>query len=400
MKNKDYLDEWLKIFLTLNEAQKRWAAALKSKESGYGGITKISRITGLSRTTITKGLEELDALTTPLQDGRIRETGGGRKRMENNNDIAERIEKILEETTGGDPMNALKWTYKSARKIAGELKKQGIDISHTKAGQILTDNDYTLQTNRKTLNNCNRLYRNEQFEYINKTVRNFFESGQPVISADAEKREPAGNFKNNGKTWRKKKNPKKVNDHDFASLGKGIAIPYGAYDIWRNEGFVNVGISSDTAEFAVGSIDQWRGLTGKKRYSDAKMLLICCDGGGSNGHRNKGWKVYLQRLADKTEKDIMICHYPPGTGKWNKTEHKMFSFISLNRRGVPLENYETVINLTGNTTTGKGLKIKAAPDERIYEKGKRFSDDDIANINLYPHDKFPKWNYTIKYNKT
>jgi hypothetical protein len=385
---------WVKVFDTLNESQKRWYAAQKAIEIGYGGITHVKELTSMSRTTITKGINELKS--SEKLEKEIRKKGAGRKTIiDSNNNIINELELIMEENTAGDPMSALKWTCKSTRNISDELNKKGIKVSYRTVYKLLSDADYTLQGNKKTLGSSNNEHRDEQFRYINSVVKKYINKNEPVISVDAKKKEQVGNFKNNGQTWRKTGNPKKVHDHDFASLGQGVAIPYGAYDIQKNEGFVNVGINADTAEFAVNSIRQWWYLTGKKNYPKAKKILICADGGGSNGSRNRTWKINLQKLSEELKKEITVCHYPPGTSKWNKIEHRMFSFISMNWKGQPLESYEMIINLIGNTTTKKGLKIEAKLDSNKYEKGIKVSDKELEEINLKFHEKNPKWNYTI-----
>jgi len=386
---------WLKIFQTLNEAQKRWFAAEKSLELGYGGVKKISELTGLSRTTITKGISELKS-SAILTIEKIRKSGCGRKRAEEDNDfLIKEIEMILEENTAGDPMSLLKWTCKSTRNIADELNKKGFNISYRTVFRILKDLNYSLQVNKKAISSSNNYNRDEQFRYINEIVKEFISLNEPIISVDTKKKELVGNFKNNGQKWHQKNTPIKVEDHDFRSRAKGIAIPYGTYDQQRNEGFVNIGKSSDTAEFAVNSIKQWWQLIGSKQYPKAKKLLICADGGGSNGSRSRGWKFYLQHLVDELGLEVTVCHYPPGTSKWNKIEHRMFSFISLNWKGIPLESYETIVNLIGCTKTKKGLKIKAQLDDKEYEKGVKISNEEFDQINLARHSVHPNWNYTI-----
>jgi transposase len=386
---------WLKLFQSQNESQKRWIAAYKSIELGYGGIKKVSLLTGMSQTTIIKGIQELKNQPI-LNNEKIRQDGGGRKRVfDTDKKLISAIEKILDENTVGDPMSLLKWTCKSTRTLAEQLNKKGFDISYKTVGMILHKLKYSLQNNTKTISGKNHPNRDAQFRYINKTVKEFINNGSPVISVDTKKRELVGKFKNNGKTWRKQGDPKKVHDHDFRSLSEGIAIPYGTYDINANEGFVNVGVTSDTAEFAVNSIEQWWILVGRKRYQKSKKILICADGGGSNGSKNRLWKSCLQNLSKKLRIAITVCHYPPSTSKWNKIEHRLFSFISLNWKGVPLENYETVINLIGGTKTSTGLKVKAKLDKRNYEKKIKVPDEVFDSINIRFHKKHPQWNYTI-----
>jgi hypothetical protein len=392
---EDYT-QWLKVFQVLDENKKRWFAAEKAISLGRGGIKSISELTGMSRTTLIKEIKELSE-EKELPIDRIRTSGGGRKRITQlDKKLVSAIEKIVSDDTVGHPMNALKWTAKTSRNIADELSRKGFDTSHTTVCNILNFLDYSLKSNKKFLSTKQDPDRDEQFKYINNIVSKFSKNDEPVISVDTKKKELVGNFKNAGAVWKKKDDLDLVYDHDFRSLAEGIAIPYGTYDVKKNEGMVNVGMSSDTAEFAVNSIYQWWKMCGKKRYPSADRLLICADGGGSNGSRNRLWKTCLQDLANKLEIDITVCHYPPGTSKWNKVEHRMFSFISLNWKGIPLKNYETIIKLISATKTETGLKVKAKLDKKTYNKGIKVSDEDFEKINLQYHKKYPKWNYTIK----
>ena len=387
--------EWLKVFHSLQESQRRWLAASKSIELGYGGTSKVSRATGLSRTTVTQGVKEIKG-EKPLISDQIRKSGGGRRRIiEDNPKIIEALDKILDESSAGDPMTLLKWTIKSSHTIAQALKKKGFEISYMSVQRILQEKGYSLQSNKKMLSGKNHPNRDVQFRYINRTVSRFIRSHNPVISVDTKKKELVGNFKNAGQIWTSKKSSVKVLDHDFRSSAEGIAIPYGTYDISRNEGFVNVGMTSDTSEFAVNSIWQWWRHFGRKHYKHAEELLICADGGGSNGSRSRSWKFFLQELANKIGISITVCHYPPGTSKWNKIEHRMFSFISLNWKGKPLENYELVVKLIASTKTKKGLTVKARLDKVQYKKGTKVSDEEFEKLYLNFHKKFPSWNYTI-----
>ena len=387
---------WLKVLALADEALKRKLAAAKALDLGWGGISTVTRITGMSPTTIRKGIQELDNLENLEQPKRIRKHGGGRKRTDiKSPKIVEDLEAIMGENTAGDPMSFLKWTCKSTYKIADELNLRGHKISAETVRQLLRERDYSLQANVKTKEGGSEPERDAQFRYINEQVKKFVVQGDPVISVDTKKREIVGDFKNPGRTWRKKRDAKEVNVYDFPSLGIGVAIPYGAYDINRGEGFVNVGISRDTSEFAVESIRQWWKVSGKKHYPDARELLICADGGGSNGSRRRGWKFFLQELTDQIGIPISLCHFPPGTSKWNKIEHCMFSFISMNWKGEPLVTYETIIKLISATTTKKGLKVVARLDKREYEGGVKFSDEDMAKLNIKTHMLHPKWNYSI-----
>ncbi len=389
-------EEWLTLFSTLSESQKRWSAAVKSLEIGYGGISKVSRATGLSRTTVTQGIKDIKSKKLDDCSDRVRAKGGGRKTSASSDKkLKVSIEKILSETTAGDPMSSIKWTCKSVRNIADQLCSEDHTVSHSTVHRLLVDMGYSLQSNRKSLSRESDPDRDRQFHIINRKVLKFMKENLPVISVDTKKKELVGNFENKGVEWRSKGDPILVEDHDFRSRAEGIAIPYGAYDIGKNEGFVNVGISKDTAEFAVNSISLWWKSIGKKHYSKSSKILICADGGGSNGSRNRLWKYCLQNFADTFGLEVHICHYPPGTSKWNKIEHRMFSYISTNWRGKPLESYESVINLIGNTKTKAGLKISAKLDDKVYESGIKISDDEYEKINLKKGRTLSKWNYSI-----
>ncbi len=388
--------EWLIIFHTLNENQKRWLAGEKSSELGYGGVSQVSRATKLSRTTITQGIKEIKKSGNVLIPERIRKEGGGRKSCSDfDRKLTKNLDKILNETTAGDPMSSIRWTCKSVRKISDQLKNMGHDVSYRTVHRLLIEMGYSLQSNRKSLSQENNPERDRQFRIINRKVTKFLREELPVISVDTKKKEIVGKFANKGVTWRKKGEPQLVEDHDFPSRGIGKAIPYGTYDVGKNQGLVNIGISSDTAEFAVNSILKWWNEFGERNYPDAAKLLICADGGGSNGSRNRLWKYSLQRFSDKTGLEVYVCHYPPGTSKWNKIEHRMFSYISSNWRGQSLESYEAIIDLIGSTTTKKGLKIKAKLDQRKYKKGRAISDEEFMKINLVKNKTLSQWNYSI-----
>lgn len=394
MENSWISKEWLKVFSLLNEVQRRWFAAEKSIELGYGGISEVSRVTGISRTTITQGRMELkSSKNITLIPSKIRKKGGGRRIVAEDQKLITAIEKILDETSAGDPMSRLKWTCKSTRTIAEDLKKQGLNISRMGVARILKNQGYSLQSNKKMLSGKDHPDRDAQFKHINRLVTSFSQTNDPVISVDTKKKELVGNFKNNGQIWTKE--TIEVLDHDFASYAIGRAVPYGAYDVNRNEGFVNVGMSYDTSEFAVNSIWQWWRHFGQKNYTKAQRLFICADGGGSNGSRTRAWKFFLQELANRIGIPITVAHYPPGTSKWNKIEHRMFSFISMNWKGMPLENFEAIVKLISATTTKNGLKIKAKLDSKEYKKGVKITDHEFDEINLKFSNKFPQWNYTI-----
>jgi len=396
MENNDINEEWLTLFHTLSESQKRWSAAVKSLEIGYGGVSKVSRATGLSRTTITQGIKDVKSKKLKTVSDRIRAKGGGRKTStDSDNKLKDSIEKILSETTSGDPMSTIKWTCKSVRNIADQLCLDGHNVSYRTVHRLLIDMGYSLQSNRKSLSKENDPDRDRQFRIINRKVLKFLREGLPVISVDTKKKELVGKFLNKGVEWHPKGSPALVEDHDFRSRADGVAIPYGAYDIGKNEGFVNVGISKDTAEFAVNSISMWWEKIGRKNYAKASKILICADGGGSNGSRSRLWKYCLQDFVEKYGMEVHVCHYPPGTSKWNKIEHRMFSYISTNWRGKPLESYEAVIQLIGGTKTKSGLKISAKLDNTIYKSGKKVSNEDFENINLKKGSTLSKWNYSI-----
>jgi hypothetical protein len=392
-------ERWLKVFSTLNEFQARLFAAERALGLGRGGITRVAALTGMSRTTITKASQELEGNRKPAMppEGRIRQAGGGRKRVEDlDPTIRSLLQEIVEETTAGDPMSLLRWTSKSTRTIADELTKQGHAISWRTVARYLGEMGYTLQSNQKTREGPQHPDRDAQFRYIQRQVKSFLRTLDPVISVDTKKKELMGAFKNAGQTWRRQANPEKVNVYDFPHLGKGKGIPYGAYDIAGDRAVVNVGVTHDTAEFAVESIRRWWKLDGRRNYPAACRLLICADAGGSNGSRLRAWKLHLQRLSDQTGVPISVCHYPPGTSKWNKIEHRLFSFISLNWKGKPLVNFETIVNLIGGTRTRSGLKVKAVLDTRYYETGTKVSDLEYESIHLHRHKLHPDWNYTIK----
>ena len=389
---------WLKVFCTLNEFQARLFAADKALDLGRGGISRLAALTGLSRTTITKAVEELGSggkLVNP-GEGRVRRVGGGRKRVEGvDPGVPELLKKILEETTAGDPMSLLRWTCKSTRTLAEELTRLGRPITWVTVARCLDDMGYSLQANRKTKEGPQHANRDAQFRYINRQVKALIAAGDPVISVDAKKKEMVGPFKNAGRTWRPKGKPREVNTKDFPSLAQGKALPYGVYDSGKNRAVVNVGVTHDTAELAVESIRRWWKLDGRKTYPEARRLLICADAGGSNGNRLRLWKLNLQQMADQIQIPITVCHYPPGTSKWNKIEHRLFSFISLNWKGEPLINYETIINLIGGTKMRTGLKVKAVLDTNQYEIGIKVSDEQLEGIRLRRHRVHPAWNYTI-----
>ncbi|MGH7238469.1 MAG: ISAzo13 family transposase [Candidatus Saccharimonadales bacterium] len=397
-------DKFSKMLPILNERQKRIYLAIEAEEIGHGGVKQVAEASRISRKTIIKGKKELeevgDAETSDSDENegeRIRKPGGGRKNIqEKEPDLFHSLELLLEPVTRGHPESVLKWTCLSTRTLAEALRKKGYEISHTKVSELLAEAGFSLQSNAKRLEGGNHPDRNEQFMYINNKTEKYLANGYPTISVDTKKKELVGVYKNAGKEYRQKGDPRPVQVHDF---GKQKAAPYGIYDIANNEGFVNVGISSDTSEFAVYSIEQWWKRMGKKQYPDATKLLITADGGGSNSYRNKLWKTELQQMANKLKMEITVCHFPPGTSKWNKIEHRLFCHISMNWKGIPLEDYETIVQLIGAVKTKTGLKVKARLDLNEYEKGKSVSAEQLQNVNIRGHKFHPEWNYTIKPNK-
>jgi transposase len=389
-------EHWLRVFHSLNEAQRRWFAGQRAIEWGRGGVSLVSEQTGLSRNTVSRGVRDLKSGKELDGTTRLRAPGAGRKKVEEMDpDLFESLEGILKETTSGDPMSALRWTTKSIRSMANELTRRKHPVGVSALRRILAELGYSLQANRKTQEGGDHPDRDAQFRKINAKVRAFQEAGQPVVSIDGKKKERVGEFKNGGRTWRPKGEPSEVNVYDFQNLAIGTAVPYGIYDVQRNSGMVNVGQSADTAQFAVESIRQWWKKLGRRHYPDATELLLCADGGGSNSSRARTWKYFLQELSDETGLAISVCHFPPGTSKWNKIEHRMFSYISLNWRGQPLVNYETILNLIGSTKTQGGLQVKALLDPYIYEKGIEISDEEMKQLELVTDSKLPKWNYTL-----
>ncbi len=393
-------EEFNDISYALDERRKRLWCAAKARAynriNGKGGVMLVHKATKISRPTIYEGLKELES-DQKLAQKRIRKKGGGRKKItEQNPKILVELENLIEPLTRGDPESPLRWTCKSTYKLTEELVSKGYQISQRKVCDLLSELGYSLQSNRKTEEGGNHPDRNAQFEYINDLVKKFQQFGLPAISVDTKKKENIGNYGNKGQEYEKKGQPKKVKVYDFIDKKKGKVAPYGIYDLSKNEGFVNVGISSDTAQFAVNSIKSWWQEMGRENYPQATEILITADCGGSNGYRVRLWKIELQKLANKTGMTINVCHFPPGTSKWNKIEHKMFCQISKNWRGEPLITRETVVNLIGNTKTNKGLKIKAKLDENIYEKGKKITDEQLNAINLEKSEFHGEWNYKIK----
>ena len=393
-------EEKIKMMLPLlNEKQRRIYLASEAIAMGRGGITEVSRVSGISRSVINAGIKDIreDNADVLSIDAPIRRKGAGRKPItETQPGIKTALEKLVSDSTFGDPMSPLLWTTKSLRNLADELVSEGFQIGYRKVGYLLEEMGYSLQKNQK-MNQVGEEHpdRNAQFNHINEKVKTFGAAEYPVISIDCKKKELVGNFQNVGQEYAPKKHPVKVSDHDFPLPELGKAAPYGIYDISANEGYVSVGISADTAQFAVASIRNWWYSMGIERYPNAPKLLITADGGGSNGSRNRLWKKELQNLANETGLEISVCHFPPGTSKWNKIEHRMFSQISKNWRGRPLESLMVIVNLIAATTTKNGLTIQCQLDLNQYPRGIKISDDELASINIVGDDFHPNWNYTI-----
>jgi hypothetical protein len=378
----------------LNERQKRLLLAAEAKTLGWGGISRVAQATGVSRVTIYKALQEIKS--SPPVSERVRNPGGGRKGIDvHHPDLLRELESLVDPVTPGDPMSPLRWTCKSTRQLSAELVRQGYGVSHVTVAELLHRLDYSLQANAKTLEGAGHQDRDDQFNYINNKVKEFLGRGQPVISVDTKKKELVGQFKNAGREWQLKGKPEEVEIHDFATPESPKVIPYGIYDIGKNMGWVNVGCDHDTAAFAVASIRRWWLSMGQEVYPDAAELLICADGGGSNGYRVRLWKVELQTFATETGLGISICHFPPGTSKWNKIEHRLFSHISMNWRGRPLVSHEVIVKLIGKTSTRSGLRVKAKLDRRKYPTKVKVSDKEMQQVKLKPHSFHGEWNYSI-----
>jgi hypothetical protein len=379
----------------LDEQSRRRFVALEARALGRGGVSLMTRITGLARSTIYRGFSDIrDAVSaTP---GRIRKEGGGRKtKASQDRTLLLDLKRLVEPATRGDPMRPLLWTCRSLRNLVEALATKGHEVCPTVVGNLLRDMGYSLQANSKTREGGKHIDRNAQFEYINTQAVAFLAAGEPVISVDTKKKELVGNFKNNGREWRRKGSPEAVNVHDFMDRKLGRAVPYGVYHMNDNVGWVSVGTDHDTACFAVNAIRRWWRAMGKKRHPKAKRLMITADGGGSNGYRVRLWKVELQKLSDEFKLPITVCHLPPGTSKWNKIEHRLFSFITINWRGKPLRSYRTIVQLIAATTTKAGLTVRAELDENKYPKGIKVPDAELAAVNLSPHAFHGDWNYTI-----
>ena len=397
-------DKYDTLSFMMNERMKRRWAACEALAMSRGGVSAVARATGMSPNTIKRGMREIEtelpglaALLPAREPQRSRRPGGGRRRLVAKDPTLIRdLKKQLEPVTRGDPMSHLLWTSKSTRHLASELQRQGHEVSHMTVARLLAQLDYHLQANRKTREGAAHPDRDAQFHYINEKVQTFHRRGQPVISVDTKKRELVGDFKNVGREWHPQGQPEHVRVHDFRDEQLGVAIPYGVYDLGRNDGWVSIGIDHDTAEFAVATIRRWWRRMGQRAYPRAKELLITADAGGSNGSRSRLWKLGLQKLTDEFGLTISVSHFPPGTSKWNKIEHRMFCHITENWRGRPLVSHAVIVNLIGHAKTREGLQVRAALDKGGYEKGVKVSEEEFATINLIPESFHGDWNYRIR----
>jgi len=379
----------------LDERARRLFAASEAKALGRGGISAVSRVCGLSRVTITKGMKELDE--PPLPAGRVRRSGAGRPRIDvSDPELVACLDALVEPLSRGDPESPLRWTSKGTRTLARELKAAGHPVSHETVAHLLRSLDYSLQGTRKTQEGKQHPERDAQFRFINEEVRKALAARRPVISVDTKKKELIGNYGNAGRSWRPVKNPHRVQVHDFPTPEVPRAYPYGIYDLGHNTGFVNIGTDHDTGAFAVASIRGWWRAEGRRLYPRARSLLITADAGGSNGYRLRLWKLKLQEFADDANLTVHVSHFPPGTSKWNKVEHRLFSFISSNWRGEPLRDYETIVKLIAKTTTAKGLKVTCRLDRHRYPVGTRVTDAELGTVRLYPKHFHGDWDYTIR----
>ena len=384
----------------MDERLKRHWAACEALALGYGGVSEVARATGLSRGTIRKGIAEVQGTMPDLTreiEGRVRRPGGGRRSLALTDEtLLADLEALLADATRGDPVSPLLWTNRSTRSLAAALREQGHEVSHMTVDRLLQELGYSLQANRKTEEGRQSPDRDAQFRWINQQVRAFQRRGQPVVSVDAKQREILGKKANPGREWRPSGNPRRVKTHDFRDETLGHAIPFGVYDVTHNEGWVSVGIDHNTAEFAAASILQWWREMGRGTYPKARALLVTADSGGSNSARSRLWKVCLQDLCDKTGLSISVCHFPPGTSKWNAIEHRLFCHINSNWRGQPLESRAVIINLIAHATTSQGLHVDAALDTRSYPLGVKVSDEQLASVRITPDPFHGDWNYTIK----
>jgi transposase len=394
-KQEAMAQRWKLLAGEMNERSRRLLAAAEAMSMGWGGITAASRVSGLSREAIRRGIKELEE-QAEIGKGRIRRTGAGRKKtVTKDPKLCVDLERLVEPLSRGDPESPLRWTSKGVRKLASELQQMGHPISYQLVSELLHELGYSLQSTRKTREGGTHPDRDAQFEHLNAQAEAFLAAGEPVVSVDGKKKELVGDFKNNGREWHRQGEPEQVRVYDFPIPGLGRATPYGVYDLGRNTGWVNVGIDHETAAFAVESIRRWWNTVGKPQYPEAKRLLISADGGGGNGSRVRLWKWELQQLADETGLSITVCHLPPGTSKWNKIEHRLFAWISQNWRGKPLISYAVILKLIAATTTKEGLSVQCQLDTNSYPVGRKVSDEEMATLSILPDSFHGEWNYTI-----
>lgn len=393
---KAYINKYKRLLPELPERARRLVVASDAKMLGYRGVTLVHKASGISRVTIMKGIKELDLGISP-PEGKNRQPGGGRKKIEHaDQTVLQDLHKLVEDSSRGDPEAPLLWTVESTRTLAAELAKRDHTVSHVTVARLLKNSDYSLQANSKTKEGSSHPDRDQQFRFIGGLAKKYLRAGDPVISVDTKKKELVGSFKNPGKTWLPKGRPIEVNIHDFPDPKQPKAIPYGVYDLGADHGYIGVGIDHDTAEFAVATIRFWWKHLGKEKYPKSKRLLITADAGGSNGYRLKLWKTELQKFSDETGLSVSVSHFPPGTSKWNKIEHRLFSFISINWKGRPLTDYQVIVNLIGSTKTKTGLKVYAALDQNKYELRKQVSQQELRALRIVPNQFHGEWNYTIK----
>lgn len=393
---EQYKHKYKTLLPELPERSRRLVVAADAKSLGYGGVSFVCRASGIARSTIRRGIDELDAGAS-LPPERNRRPGAGRKNItQTDPSLKDDLLNLTKDSAKGDPESPLQWIDKSTRTLSKELHKKNHKVSHMKVGQLLKENNYRLQGNVKSEEGTTHPDRDAQFQYIANKSQEYLVARYPVISVDTKKKELVGNFKNPGQQWLPKGKPIAVNVHDFPDPNLGKAVPYGTFDLGKNEGYVNVGINHDTGEFSVASIRRWWEHLGRDRYPNTKKILITADAGGSNGYRLRLWKKELQLFADQTGLEVSVCHFPPGTSKWNKIEHRLFSFISINWKGKPLTSYEVIVNLIANTKTDTGLKVYAVLDDRIYQLKKKVTDKEMKLLKVEQHEFHGEWNYTIK----
>lgn len=386
----------------LNERQVRLWAGAEAQTIGHGGLTAVARATGLSAQTVKAGLEELEEWRKKPEEEKIsaierqRKAGGGRQKAQDKMPgLLEALNRLIEPTTRGEPDSPLRWTTKSTTNLAKALRDQGYEVSADTVGRLLKEQDYSLQSTRKRFEGKQHPDRDAQFQYIAKKSQEYMDEAQPVVSVDTKNKQLVGNFQAKGREWQKEGQPIEVEAYDFASMAEGKAVPYGVYELQNNEGWVSVGMSANTAEFAVNTLEQWYQQMGRERFPNATKLLVTADSGGANGSRNRLWKSRLQEFANRTGLEVTVLHYPPGTSKWNKIEHRMFNHITMNWRGRPLTSFEVIVQCIAQTTTSQGLHIRSALDQNTYNTGIQITPSEMSELSLVPHSFHPEWNYTF-----